>query len=78
MTVFFIGNAILDIISKIDQNNKINPNHLGKMNLINQTEANNKYKQLRKKKIIAGGSANHTAASLSMLGEEVGFIGKMG
>tara|TARA_Y100000590_G_scaffold452259_1_gene595054 strand:- start:36762 stop:37754 length:993 start_codon:yes stop_codon:yes gene_type:complete len=78
MTVFFIGNAILDVISKIDQSNKINPSHFGKMNLINHKEVAKQYNQLGEKKIIAGGSANNTAASLSMLGEEVGFIGKIG
>ena len=78
MNVLFIGNAIIDVISHLDEINQVDPNFIGKMQIVSQKEINDKIKLLSNKKIVPGGSANNSACGLSMLEEEVCFIGKIG
>jgi len=78
MNVLFIGNAIIDVISHLDEIDQVDPNFIGKMQIVSQNEINNKIKLLSNKKIVPGGSANNSACGLSMLEEEVCFIGKIG
>ena len=77
MNVLFIGNAIIDVISHLDEIDQIDPNFIGKMQIVSQNEINDKIKLLSNKKIVPGGSANNSACGLSMLDEEVCFIGKL-
>ena len=78
MNVLFIGNAIIDVISHLDEIDQVDPNFIGKMQIVSQNEINYKIKLLSNKKIVPGGSANNSACGLSMLEEEVSFIGKIG
>ena len=78
MNVLFIGNAIIDVISHLDEIEQVDPNFIGKMQIVSQNEINYKIKLLSNKKIVPGGSANNSACGLSMLEEEVSFIGKIG
>ena len=78
MNVLFIGNAIIDVISHLDEIDQVDPNFIGKMQIVSQKEINDKIKALSNKKIVPGGSANNSACGLAMLEEEVSFIGKIG
>ena len=78
MNVLFIGNAIIDVISHLDEIDQVDPNFIGKMQIVSQKEINDKIKALSNKKIVPGGSANNSACGLAMLEEEVCFIGKIG
>ena len=78
MNVLFIGNAIIDVISHTDGIDQVDPDFIGKMQIVSQNEINYKIKLLSNKKIVPGGSANNSACGLSMLDEEVCFIGKIG
>ena len=78
MSVLFIGNAIIDVISRLDEIDQVDQNFIGKMQIVSQNEINDKIKLLSNKKIVPGGSANNSACGLSMLEEEVCFIGKVG
>jgi len=78
MSVLFIGNAIIDVISHLDEIDQIDPNFIGKMQIVSQNEINDKIKLVSNKKILPGGSANNSACGLSMLEEKVCFIGKIG
>ena len=78
MNVLFIGNAIIDVISHTDEIDQVDPDFIGKMQIVSQNEINYKIKLLSNKKIVPGGSANNSACGLSMLEEEVSFIGKIG
>ena len=78
MNVIFIGNAIIDVISHLDKIDQVDPSFIGKMQIVSQNEINNRIKLVSNRKIIPGGSANNSACGLSMLEEEVCFIGKIG
>ena len=78
MNVLFIGNAIIDIISHVEEMGHIDPNLIGKMQIVSQNEINNNIKLISNKKILSGGSANNSACGLSMLEEDVCFVGKIG
>lgn len=73
-----IGNAIVDILCKIDDN-FLREHHLtkGSMSLIDETTAE-KLSKLKSEKITSGGSAGNTIAALAQLGCPTGFIGKVG
>ena len=79
MKILGIGNAIVDVICKVD-NNFITQNGLTKstMKLIFDE---NKFKKLltnlKVEKTVSGGSVANSIVGISQLGNKVGFIGKV-
>ena len=79
MKILGIGNAIVDVICKVDEN-FINHNGLtkGTMKLIfDDGEFNKMLASLKIEKTISGGSVANSIVGLSQLGNKVGFIGKV-
>ena len=79
MKVLGIGNAIIDVICKVDEN-FIPKNNLtkGTMKLFfDDIEFKNLLKNLKIEKSISGGSVANSIVGLSQLKNEVGFIGKI-
>ena len=78
MKILGIGNAIVDVICKIDENFIIK-NKLIKstMKLINEDEFKKLLSNLKVEETVSGGSVANTIVGLSQLGNEVGFIGKV-
>ena len=79
MKILGIGNAIVDVICKIDEN-FIFENNLtkGTMKLIfDINEFEKLLSNLKIEKTISGGSVANSIVGLSQLGNEVGFIGKI-
>ncbi len=78
MKVLGIGNAIVDVICKIDDNFLSN-NGLTKstMKLVDENEFKKLLENLKIEKTISGGSVANSIVGLSQLGNEVGFIGKV-
>ena len=79
MKILGIGNAIVDVICKVDEN-FINQNNLtkGTMKLIfDDKEFQSMLSNLKIEKTISGGSVANSIVGLSQLGSEVGFIGKV-
>ena len=79
MKILGIGNAIVDVICKVDdsfisQNNLIK----GNMKLIfDENEFRKLLSNLKIEKTISGGSVANSIVGLSQLGNKVGFIGKV-
>ena len=79
MKILGIGNAIVDVICKV------NDNFIEKNNLTKSTMKlffdENEFKQLltnlKIEKTVSGGSIANSIVGLSQLGDEVGFIGKI-
>ena len=79
MKILGIGNAIIDVICKVDDE-FIKRNNLtkGLMKLIfDQSEFSNLLSNLKIEKTISGGSVANSIVGLSQLGDKVGFIGKI-
>ena len=79
MKILGIGNAIVDVICKVDEN-FINQNNLkkGTMKLIfDDKEFQSLLSNLKIEKTISGGSVANSIVGLSQLGNKVGFIGKV-
>ena len=79
MKVLGIGNAIVDVICKVDEN-FITENNLtkGTMKLFfDEKEFRNLLSTLKIEKSISGGSVANSIVGLSQLQNEVGFIGKI-
>ena len=79
MKILGIGNAIVDVICKVDEN-FINQNNLkkGTMKLIfDVKEFHSLLSNLKIEKTISGGSVANSIVGLSQLGNKVGFIGKI-
>ena len=79
MKILGIGNAIVDVICKVEEN-FINQNNLvkGNMKLIfDQNEFKNLLSSLKIEKTISGGSVANSIVGLSQQGNEVSFIGKI-
>ena len=79
MKVLGIGNAIVDVICKVEDN-FITKNKLtkGTMKLIfDEIEFKNLLGNLRIEKTISGGSVANSIVGLSQLNNKVGFIGKV-
>ncbi len=79
MKILGIGNAIVDVICKVDEN-FINRNSLtkGTMKLIfDDEEFKSMLQNLNTEKTISGGSVANSIVGLSQLGNKVGFIGKV-
>ena len=79
MKILGIGNAIVDVICKVDES-FISKNNLtkGTMKLIfEKKEFENILSNLKIEKTISGGSVANSIVGLSQLGNKVGFIGKI-
>ena len=79
MKILGIGNAIVDVICKVDEK-FIEKNNLtkGTMKLIfDDKEFHSMMADLKIEKTISGGSVANSIVGLSQLGNEVGFIGKV-
>ena len=79
MKILGIGNAIVDVICKVNEN-FISENNLtkGTMKLIfEENEFQNLLSNLKIERTISGGSVANSIVGLSQLGDEVGFIGKI-
>ncbi len=79
MKILGIGNAIVDVICKVDED-FISKNGLtkGTMKLIfDESEFQSLLKNLKIEKTVSGGSVANSIVGLSQLGNEVGFIGKV-
>ena len=79
MKILGIGNAIVDVICKVDDN-FITKNNLTKstMKLIfDENEFKNLLSNLKIEKTISGGSVANSIVGISQLGNKAGFIGKI-
>jgi fructokinase len=79
MKILGIGNAIVDVICKIDDS-FINQNNLtkGTMKLFfDENEFDSLLANLKIEKTVSGGSVANSIVGLSQLGNKVGFIGKV-
>ena len=79
MKILGIGNAIVDVICKVDDN-FINQNGLTKstMKLIfDENEFKKLLTNLKIEKTVSGGSVANSIVGISQLGDKVGFIGKV-
>ena len=78
MKILGIGNAIVDVICKVDDQYLIN-NRLTKstMKLVDETEFQKLLSTLKIEETISGGSVANSIVGLSQLGNDVGFIGKV-
>jgi fructokinase len=78
MKILGIGNAIVDVLCRVDDEFLIK-NSLTKstMKLINETEFQNLLTKLSIEETISGGSVANSIVGLSQLGNEVAFIGKV-
>ena len=74
-----MGNAIVDVICKVDEN-FISENNLTKSNMkliFDENEFKKLLSNLKIEKTISGGSVANSIVGLSQLGNKVGFIGKI-
>jgi fructokinase len=78
MKILGIGNAIVDVICKIEDN-FITDNGLTKstMKLVDEPEFKKLLSNLKIEETVSGGSVANSIAGLSQLGNKVGFIGKV-
>ena len=78
MKILGIGNAIVDVICKVDDN-FITQNNLTKstMKLVDETEFKSLLSTLKIEETVSGGSVANSIVALSQLGNKVGFIGKI-
>ena len=79
MKVLGIGNAIVDVICKVDDN-YINRNNLTKSTMklfFDENEFKKLLAGLKIEKTISGGSVANSIVGISQLGERTGFIGKV-
>ena len=78
MKILGIGNAIVDVICKIEDKYLIN-NGLtkGTMKLVDEIEFKKLLSTLKIEQTVSGGSVANSIVGLSQLGNKVGFIGKV-
>jgi|TARA_B110000881_G_C18568023_1_gene513884 sugar/nucleoside kinase (ribokinase family) len=78
MQILGIGNAIVDVICKVEDSYLVN-NNLTKstMKLVDEMEFNKLLSTLKIEETVSGGSVANSIVGLSQLGNEVGFIGKV-
>ena len=78
MKVLGIGNAIVDVICKVEES-FLSENNLTKstMKLVDETEFKKLLSNLKIEETIAGGSVANSIVGLSQLGNPVSFIGKV-
>jgi len=79
MKILGIGNAIVDVICKVD-NSFINKNNLTKSTMklfFDENEFKKLLTNLKIEKTISGGSVANSIVGISQLGNKTGFIGKV-
>ncbi|WP_262590037.1 adenosine kinase [Candidatus Pelagibacter communis] len=79
MKILGIGNAIVDVICKVDDN-FIEENNLTKSTMklfFDENEFKDLLKNLKIEKTVSGGSVANSIVGISQLGNKVGFIGKI-
>ena len=78
MKILGIGNAIVDVICKVEDS-FITNNSLTKstMKLVDETEFKKILSNLKIEETVSGGSVANSIVGLSQLGNKVGFIGKV-
>ena len=79
MKILGIGNAIVDVICKVDDN-FIVKNKLTKSTMklfFDKDEFKNLLNNLKIEKTVSGGSVANSIVGISQLGDKVGFIGKV-
>ena len=78
MKILGIGNAIVDVICKVEDNFLVK-NNLTKstMKLVDEAEFKKLLSNLKIEETISGGSVANSIVGLSQLGNKVGFIGKV-
>jgi len=79
MKILGIGNAIVDVICKVDEN-FISQNNLTKSNMkliFDEIEFKKIFSNLVIEKTVSGGSVANSIVGLSQLGNKVAFIGKV-
>ena len=78
MKILGIGNAIIDVICKIEDK-FLEENSLTKstMKLVNENEFKDLLSKLKIEETVSGGSIANSMVGLAQLGNKVGFIGKI-
>ena len=79
MKILGIGNAIVDVICKVDDN-FIDQNNLTKSTMklfFDENEFKSLLKNLKIEKTVSGGSVANSIVGISQLGDKAGFIGKI-
>ena len=78
MKILGIGNAIVDVICKVEEG-FLSKNNLTKstMKLVDEAEFKKLLSNLKIEETISGGSVANSIVGLSQLGNKVGFIGKV-
>jgi len=78
MKILGIGNAIVDVICKVEDK-FITQNNLTKstMKLVDETEFKKLLSTIKIEDTVSGGSVANSIVGLSQLGDKVGFIGKV-
>ena len=78
MKILGVGNAIVDVICKVEDDFLAN-NNLTKstMKLVDESEFKKLLSNLKIEETVSGGSVANSIVGLSQLGNEVGFIGKI-
>tara|TARA_B100001250_G_scaffold407924_1_gene429484 strand:+ start:85 stop:1014 length:930 start_codon:yes stop_codon:yes gene_type:complete len=78
MKILGVGNAIVDVICKVDDN-FLTKNNLTKstMKLVDEKEFKSLLSNLKIEETVAGGSVANSIVGLAQLGNDVGFIGKV-
>ena len=79
MRILGIGNAIVDVICKVDEN-FIEQNNLTKSTMklfFDENKFKNLLTNLKIEKTVSGGSVANSIVGISQLGNETGFIGKI-
>ena len=79
MKILGIGNAIVDVICKVDDS-FINKNNLTKSTMklfFDNNEFKKLFSNLKIEKTVSGGSVANSIVGISQLGDKAGFIGKI-
>jgi fructokinase len=79
MKILGIGNAIVDVICKVEDS-FILKNNLTKSTMklfFDENEFKNLLENLKIEKTVSGGSVANSIVGISQLGNQVGFIGKI-
>jgi len=78
MKILGMGNAIVDVICKVDDN-FLAKNNLTKsmMKLVDETEFKKLLSNLKIEETVSGGSVANSIVGLAQLGNDAGFIGKV-
>jgi len=79
MKILGIGNAIVDVICKVNDS-FIKQNNLTKSTMklfFDEGEFKKLFSSLKIEKIVSGGSVANSIVGISQLGDQVGFIGKI-